>query len=146
MILINGHYEEEQDKLLISAKLKGLTKTENETNEQNPADLGKLERPDLMRVTSKLITHLDKKTVAGRFTNLDIERMRDSKIRLLIEAAKVHGSLLRDEILESIEARLKALESNLHKDEMNEIILHLVDFREDRAGKLSEEIRIRYPS
>lgn len=81
-----------------------------EIDEETPTTVGKLERPDLMRVTSKLIQHLDKKAVAGRLQDSDVEKMRDSKTRLLIEAVKTHGSLLKDETLESIEARLTALE------------------------------------
>ncbi len=73
----------------------------------------KLERSDLMQTTSRLIKHLDKKAIAGRLQDADIEKMRDGKTRLLIEAVKTHGSLLKDESLESIEARLKALEEKL---------------------------------
>lgn len=79
----------------------------------SPADVKKLGRPDLMTVTSRLIKHLDKKSIAGRLLDADIEKMRDSKTRLLIEAVKTHGALLKDESLESIEQRLKALEEKL---------------------------------
>ena len=81
-----------------------------EIEDENAATIENLNRPDLMAVTSKLITHLDKKSIAGRLQDSDVEKMRDSKTRLLIEAIKTHGSLLRDETLDNIEARLKALE------------------------------------
>ncbi len=83
---------------------------DEEYSEETPENLEKLERPDLMQVTSLLIRHLDKKSIAGRLTNADTEKMRDSKTRLLIEAIKTHGSLIKDEQLETIEARLRALE------------------------------------
>lgn len=84
--------------------------SEEEYSEETPENLEKLERPDLMQVTSRLIRHLDNKSIAGRLTNADTEKMRDSKTRLLIEAIKTHGSLIKDEQLETIEARLRALE------------------------------------
>lgn len=81
-----------------------------EIEEEIPGTVEKLKRPELMAVTSRLIVHLDKKSIAGRLTDPDTEKMRDSKTRLLIEAVKTHGGLLRDESLESIEQRLAALE------------------------------------
>jgi hypothetical protein len=81
-----------------------------EYEEESTGTVEKLSRPDLMAVTSKLITHLDKKSIAGRLTDSDTEKMRDSKTRLLIEAIKTHGSLLKDETLDTIEQRLAALE------------------------------------
>ena len=84
--------------------------SEEEYSEETPENLEKLDRPDLMQVTSRLIRPLDNKSIAGRLTNADTEKMRDSKTRLLIEAIKTHGSLIKDEQLETIEARLRALE------------------------------------
>ncbi|HPP79065.1 hypothetical protein [Methanospirillum sp.] len=86
---------------------------DEEFSEVAPENLKKLERQDLMQVTSRLIRHLDKKSIAGRLSEPDTEKMRDAKTRLLIEAIKTHGSLIRDEQLESIEARLRALEERL---------------------------------
>lgn len=81
--------------------------------EAAPKDMGKLNRSALMDVTTRLIKHLDKKSISGRLSESEVEKMRDSKTRLLIEAVKTHGSLLKDEALETIELRLKALEDRL---------------------------------
>lgn len=83
---------------------------EEEIIEPTPDTVEKLERPDLMQVTGRLIKHLDKKSIAGRLSDADIEKMRDSKTRLLIEAVKTHGSLLKDEQIDRLEARIAALE------------------------------------
>lgn len=87
--------------------------TEEVFQEEAPGNLEKLERADLMQVTGRLIKHLDKKSIAGRLTDPDTEKMRDSKTRLLVEAVKVHGGLLKDEALDVIESRLKALEERI---------------------------------
>ena len=86
---------------------------EEEFTEETPENLEKLERPDLMQVTGRLIRHLDKKSIAGRLTDPDIEKMRDSKTRLLIEAVKTHGSLLKDEQIDRMEERISKLEEKL---------------------------------
>ena len=82
----------------------------DQLTEENPTSVKKLQRPDLLKVTSRLIKHLDKKSIAGRLSEPDTEKMRDSKTRLLIEAVKTHGSLLHDEAFDDIQKRLKALE------------------------------------
>ena len=87
--------------------------TEEVFQEEAPENLEKLERADLMQVTGRLIKHLDKKSIAGRLTDPDTEKMRDSKTRLLVEAIKTHGGLLKDEQLDTIETRLKILEERL---------------------------------
>ena len=73
----------------------------------------KLSRDDLLNVTSEHINHLNKKAMNGRLPDPDIEQMRDRKSRLLCDFIKAHGSLLKDEALESIEQRLKVLEERL---------------------------------
>jgi hypothetical protein len=79
-------------------------------SDEIPKSQKKINRSDLMGILGRLIRHLDNKSIAGRLTNADTEKMRDSKTRLLIEAIKTHGSLIKDEQLETIEARLRALE------------------------------------
>jgi hypothetical protein len=79
-------------------------------SDEIPKSQKKINRSDLMGILGRVIKHLDNKAIAGRLTNADTEKMRDSKTRLLIEAIKTHGSLIKDEQLETIEARLRALE------------------------------------
>jgi hypothetical protein len=79
-------------------------------SDEIPKSQKKINRSDLMEILGRVIRHLDNKSIAGRLTNADTEKMRDSKTRLLIEAIKTHGSLIKDEQLETIEARLRALE------------------------------------
>lgn len=80
-------------------------------SEFNPESIEKLTRSDLLKVTSHAIKHLQPKATGGRFRDQDLERLRDSKMRLLLDASKVHASILKDEVLESIEKRLAALEA-----------------------------------
>jgi len=86
---------------------------EDKIEEAAPKDLEKLNRSALMDVTTRLIKHLDKKSISGRLSESEVEKMRDSKTRLLIEAVKTHGSLLKDEALDAIEERLKKLEDRV---------------------------------
>lgn len=70
-----------------------------------------LKRSELLKVTGECIHHLKKKATAGRFSDQDLEKMRDSKMRLLLESCKVHAAILKDEELSEIEKRLVDIES-----------------------------------
>ncbi len=69
-----------------------------------------LKRSELLKVTGECIHYLKKKATAGRFSDQDLEKMRDAKMRLLLEASKIHASILKDEQYDLLEARLRALE------------------------------------
>jgi|GEM_PF-3517767 len=84
----------------------------DEIEESFPEIPEKLTREELLKVTAGLIRHLKNK-VQGRFRDQDLEKMRDSKVRLLIEACKTHASILKDESIDDLEKRLKNLEDRL---------------------------------
>jgi len=86
---------------------------DNENLSDISSNLEKMSRAELLEITGRLIKHLDKKSIAGRLSDIDTEKMRDSKTRLLIESVKVHGLLLKDMREEQYEERLKALEEKL---------------------------------
>ena len=83
---------------------------EYETCDDMPEDSEKLTRLELLKLTGSVIQHLKKKATGGRFSDPDLEKLRDSKMRLLLEAVKAHGSLLKDEQNDELEARIAALE------------------------------------
>lgn len=84
-----------------------VIQAESVTNPEN------LSRSELLDITGCLIAHLEKKSLAGRLGDMDTERMRDSKTRLLISAIQTHANILKDLDLDGIEARLSALEGVL---------------------------------
>lgn len=90
------------------AEMKPETTT-GEIEELFPGVPEKLTREELLKVTAGLIRHLQSK-IQGRFRDQDLERMRDSKIRLLIESCKTHAAILKDEQLDDHEVRLRAIE------------------------------------
>lgn len=73
----------------------------------------KITRDELLKVTSHAIRHLRPKATGGRFRDLELEKLRDAKMRLLLDASKVHASILKDEQMDQLETRLKALEERI---------------------------------
>lgn len=85
----------------------------DETEELFPELPEKLTRDQLLKITGGVITHLKPKAIGGRFRDWDLEKMRDAKCRLLIEACKTHAAILRDEQLDEHEKRIQELEMKL---------------------------------
>lgn len=69
-----------------------------------------MKRIDVLKITAECIQYLKKKAIAGRLIDTELEKLRDSKMRLLLEACKVHGSLLKDQEIDNLEARVADLE------------------------------------
>jgi hypothetical protein len=69
-----------------------------------------MSRTELMAICSDLVSELCRKSISGRYRNPETEKLRDSKTRLLIQSIGAYGSLLRDEQLDQILARVEALE------------------------------------
>lgn len=82
----------------------------DEIEEPFPELPEKLTRDQLLKITGGVITHLKPKATGGRFRDWELEKMRDAKMRLLLEASKIHASILKDEQYDLLEARLRALE------------------------------------
>lgn len=101
------------DNLHETEEKNGIEPVDCDNNKESSLNLGKMSRDELLDITGRLIKHLDKKSIAGRLSDIDTEKMRDSKTRLLIESVKVHGLLLKDMREEQYEERLKALEEKL---------------------------------
>lgn len=90
------------------------TEPETDKTEDSFPDLpGKLTREELLKITGGVITHLKPKATGGRMRDQDLEKLRDAKMRLLLEACKVHASVLKDEQMDNIESRLKILEERI---------------------------------
>ena len=84
---------------------------DTDMDEELYSDSKILKRSELLKVTGECIQYLKKKATAGRFSDQDLEKMRDSKMRLLLESCKVHAAILKDEELSEIERRLVDIES-----------------------------------
>lgn len=89
----------------------GEEQAREETVEAMAGDPEKMTRDDLLKTTGKLIAHLDKKSISGRMIDYDLEKARDSKTRLLIQAIQIHGSLLKDSELGDIKQQLSDLQT-----------------------------------
>jgi hypothetical protein len=70
-----------------------------------------LTRAGVLEITTGVIEDLKKKGESGRFRHPELEKLRDAKTRLLIQAIGVYGGLLRDNDLKELEARIEALEA-----------------------------------
>ncbi len=81
------------------------------TDDEITSNPEKLTRSELLKITGECIRWLKKKATAGRFADQDLEKMRDSKMRLLLEACKTHAAILKDEEVGEIEKRLIDIES-----------------------------------
>lgn len=84
---------------------------ESDENEEPFPELPeKITRDQLLKITGGVITHLKPKATGGRFRDWELEKMRDAKMRLLLESLKIHASILKDEQFDRLEERLRALE------------------------------------
>ncbi len=78
-----------------------------------------LTRDALMEIASGVIRDLRAKGITGRFRDPDNERLRDAKTRLLIEAVKAYGVILRDSDLIALEQRIGELEKQQQQEGRN---------------------------
>lgn len=69
-----------------------------------------LSRVDILEITTLTIREIRKKAASGRIKDAENERIRDGKIRLLLESCKVHAGILKDHDLSDLEKRIAKLE------------------------------------
>lgn len=78
---------------------------------KNPAPPGNiLTRDDVLQILGDCINALKYKSVSGRFRDLDLEKARDAKMRLMIYGCQVFLSGIKDKELEQLETRIVELE------------------------------------
>jgi predicted oxidoreductase len=56
-----------------------------------------IDRPELLQIAGDVVRCLHEKCVQGRFKDLDVERARDSKLRILVSALGVCDNLLKNQ-------------------------------------------------
>lgn len=54
-------------------------------------------RSELLQVTGELIRNLHEKCKTGRFRDLDVEKARDSKLRILVSTIGICDTLLKNQ-------------------------------------------------
>lgn len=58
---------------------------------------GTINRDELLRITGDVVRDLHEKVRTGRFRDLDMERAKDSKLRILVSALGVCDTLLKNQ-------------------------------------------------
>ena len=72
-----------------------------------------LTRKHVLKILGDCIRGLQKKGISGRFKDLELEKARDAKMRLMNYACSIYLSGLKDNELEQIERRIDQLEAEL---------------------------------
>ena len=73
-------------------------------------NIERLDREEILQLASDTIVLLHRRTCGERFREQDGDKMRTTYARVLVGAFQVYGTLLKDEELESLKARIDALE------------------------------------
>lgn len=73
--------------------------------------LTRLDREDLLQLTSDLIEYLHGRACGPRFRPYPTDKDRAAFQRVMVAAISAYGSILKDEEIESIKRRLDALEN-----------------------------------
>lgn len=85
-----------------------------------PANVKKIDRSELMNISSWLVENLRGRLSRARFVEYDSDGTKLQYLRVFIQAVQTHNSILRDDDLESIKARLAALEENKPRERERE--------------------------
>jgi hypothetical protein len=72
--------------------------------------LGRMDREQVLVLTSDLITYLHRRSCGPRFREFPTDRIRMSYQRVMISAIAVYGGVLRDTELDELKRRIEALE------------------------------------
>ncbi|WP_319506323.1 hypothetical protein [uncultured Methanolobus sp.] len=84
----------------------------NETDKSIVSSSKKIDREKLLEMSSWLVESLYIRLNVSRFKPRDGDGVKLQYVRALVGTIQAHNSILRDEQLETIEARLAALEGN----------------------------------
>ena len=72
-----------------------------------------LSREDLLKIITELIFKLRYKIFYGRFSKMEIERLRVKYDRMFVEVLRVYNEILKDAEIEEIKKRLEGIERRL---------------------------------
>lgn len=73
-------------------------------------DIHRLDREQVLRLTSDLITYLHTRSCGPRFREFPTDRARVSYQRVMVSAIGAYSGLLRDSEIEELKRRIEALE------------------------------------
>ena len=92
--------------------------TEEEWNEdiQPEKNTEKICRDEMLSILAEVIRALHQKCINGRFRDADSEKLRDSKLRILVSAIGAAENLIEAQQMDAIQMRIAALEVSLKKD------------------------------
>ena len=84
-----------------------------EINEETPRNAKKIDRAELLNISSWLVDNLRGRLSKPHFVVKDSDPVKLQYYRVLIQAVQSHNSILRDEELEAVKDRLAVLEATL---------------------------------
>ncbi len=73
----------------------------------------KIDRKELLKMSSWLVDNLQGRLSKARFIVKDSDPVKLQYYRVLIQAVQVHNTILKDEELEDIRARMELIEATL---------------------------------
>jgi len=76
----------------------------------------KISRDEMLLILSEVIRSIHQKCINGRFRDAESERLRDSKLRILVSSISAAESLIQAQQIETLQLKIAALEVSLqHK-------------------------------
>ncbi len=85
----------------------------NEIIDNNPQFAKKIDRNELLKMSSWLVENLQGRLSRPRFIVQDTDPVKLQYYRVLIQAVQTHNSILRDEELDDIKTRMALIEATL---------------------------------
>jgi hypothetical protein len=85
----------------------------NEIIDNNPQFVKKIDRNELLKMSSWLVENLQGRLSRPRFIVQDTDPVKLQYYRVLIQAVQTHNSILRDEELDDIKTRMALIEATL---------------------------------
>ena len=73
----------------------------------------KISREEMLSILGEVIRALHKKCCNGRFRDAESEKLRDSKLRILVQAIGAAENLIEAQKIEALELKIQALEVSL---------------------------------
>lgn len=73
----------------------------------------RISREEMLSILGEVIRALHKKCCNGRFRDAESEKLRDSKLRILVQAIGAAENLIEAQKIEALELKIQALEVSL---------------------------------
>lgn len=70
-------------------------------------------REEMLCILGEVIRNLHQKCINGRFRDAESEKLRDSKLRILVQAIGAAENLIQAQKIEALELKIQALEISL---------------------------------